>query len=128
MTRARRGFVLAILVAVAFLTVAALTGGGLWALGFLMGLGAGVLITGIAAAYTRPMFRRAAAADALFVHQAVILLGVVSIEPLETPPLRPWRVEPDWTYEVRGADGTLIAKCERSETADAIASIEANPR
>lgn len=122
----RRRFTLAFVAAAAF--AATTIAGGELSLGFLLGLGSGVFIATGAAAYTRPVFRRAAAADALFVHQVVILLGLMSIEPLEALPLRPWRVESDWTHEVYGADGTLIAKCERAETADAIVSIEGRSR
>ena len=41
---------------------------------------------------------------------------------------RPWRVVGDWTYEVHTDGGTIVAKCERPETAEAIKQIQGEPR
>jgi hypothetical protein len=50
------------------------------------------------------------------------LLTEVLYQLLDDHPL-PWRVEPDWTQEVRAADGAIVAKFRTREEADALIAI-----
>lgn len=51
--------------------------------------------------------------------QTELLFNPILDQILERHPL-PWTAKQDWTLEVIAADGTIIAKCLRSDQAQAI--------